>query len=71
MHVNTSYKTAILVKAGHTFTAKMSSGISSDVLRLLFLNSVIHGGSWKQHVGCLQTEAAAAAAVVVGDSSAK
>ncbi len=39
----------------------MSSGFSSDVLRLLCLNSVIYGGSWKQHVGCLQTEAAAAA----------
>ncbi len=29
------------------------------------VNSVIHGGSWNQHVGCLQTEAAAAAAVSV------
>ncbi len=36
---------------------KMSSGF----LRLLCLNSVIHEGSWKQHVGSLQTEAAAAA----------
>ncbi len=35
---------------------------ASDVLPLLCLNSVIHGGSWEQHVGCLQTEAAAAAA---------
>ncbi len=40
---------------------KMSSGFSSDVLHLLCLNSVIHRGSWKQHAGCLQTEAAAAA----------
>ncbi len=40
---------------------KMSSGFLSDVLRLLCLNSVIYGGSWKQHVGSLQTEAAAAA----------
>ncbi len=39
---------------------KMSSGFPSDVLRLLRLNSVIHEGSWKQHVGRLQTEAAAA-----------
>ncbi len=45
---------------------KMSSGFPSDVLQLLRLNSVIHRGSWKQHVclpaGCLQNEAAAAAA---------
>ncbi len=40
---------------------KMSSGFPSDVRRLLGLNPVIHGGSWRQHVGCLQTEAAAAA----------
>ncbi len=39
----------------------MSSGFHSDVLQLLSLNSVNHGGSWKQHAGCLQTEAAAAA----------
>ncbi len=52
---------------------KMSSGLPSDVLRLFCLNSVIHGGSWRQHVGRRQTEAAAAAAaaVVVGDSSTK
>ncbi len=30
---------------------KMSSGFSCDVLQPLCLNSVIHGGSWKQHVG--------------------
>ncbi len=44
------------------FTEKISSGSSPDVLRLLCLNSVIHGSSWKQHVGNLQTKAAAAAA---------
>ncbi len=32
------------------------SGFPSDVLRLLCLSSVIHRSSWKQHVGCLQTE---------------
>ncbi len=41
---------------------QMSSGFPSDVLQLLCLDSVVHGGSWKQHVGCLQTKAAAAAA---------
>ncbi len=45
MHVNTSHKTAILVKTGSYFTEKMSSGFPSDVQRLLCLNSVIHGGS--------------------------
>ncbi len=43
------------------FMEKMLSGFPSDVRPLLCLNSVIHGGSLKQHVGCLQTEAAAAA----------
>ncbi len=52
MHVNTlSY-----------FTEKVSSGFHSDVLRLLCCTSVLHGGSWKQHAGRLQTEAATAAA---------
>ncbi len=50
---------------------KMSSGFPSDVLRLLCLNSVTHGGSRKQHVGCLQTEAAVAAPGSFGDCSAK
>ncbi len=43
------------------FPKKMSSGFPSDVLQLLCLNPVIHWGSWRQHVGCLQTKAAAAA----------
>ncbi len=60
MHVNMSHKTAILIKSRHIF-GEMSSGFPSDVLRLLYLNPVIHGGSWRQNVGCLQTEAAAAA----------
>ncbi len=33
---------------------KMSSGILSDVLQLPSVNFVIHGGSWKQHIGYLQ-----------------
>ncbi len=41
---------------------KMFSGFPFDVLQPLCLKSVIHGGSWKQHGGWLQTEAAAAAA---------
>ncbi len=48
-------------EAGSYFTKGMSSGFPSNILWLLCLNSVIHGGSWKQHAGCLQTEAAAAA----------
>ncbi len=48
IHIHRSQQTVILVI------------FPSDVLRLLCLNSVIHRGSWKQHVGCLQTEAAAA-----------
>ncbi len=40
----------------------MSSGFPSDVLRLLGPSSVIHGGSWKQHVGYLRGTVAAAAA---------
>ncbi len=60
MHVNTSQKTAILVKLGHIYEDDVL-WFPSDVLQLLCLNSVIHGASWKQHVGCLQTEAAAAA----------
>ncbi len=31
------------------FIENMSSQFPSNILRLLFLNSVIHGGSWKQH----------------------
>ncbi len=41
--------------AGSYFVVKMSSGFPSDVLRLLCLDSVIDGVSWRQHVGCLQT----------------
>ncbi len=48
---------------GSYLMEKMSSGFPSDVLQLLCLSSVIHGDSWKQHVGCLQTDAAAAAAL--------
>ncbi len=58
------HKKAIFVKSDQTLW-KMSSGFPSDVLRPLCLNSVIHGGSWRQHVGCLQTEAAAAAAALL------
>ncbi len=39
-------------KTGSCFMEKMSSGCLSNVLRLLCLSSVIHGGSWKLHVGC-------------------
>ncbi len=31
----------------------MSSGFPSVVLQLLWFNSLIDGGSWKQHVGYL------------------
>ncbi len=44
------------------FTEKVSSAFPPEVLWLLSLSSVIYRGSWKQHKGCLQTEAAAAAA---------
>ncbi len=37
----------------------MLSGFPSDVLRLLCLSSVIHGGSWQQHAGYLQIRSAA------------
>ncbi len=61
MHLNMSHKTAILVKCGCILQRKCPL-----VFPLMFyncnLNSVIHRGSWKQHVGCMQTEAAAAAA---------
>ncbi len=50
------------IKMGSYFMKEMSPGFPSDVLRLLCLNSVINRGPWKQHVGCLQIEAAAAAA---------
>ncbi len=33
------------------FTEEMSSGFPSDVIWLLCINSVNHGGSWEQHVG--------------------
>ncbi len=46
-------------ETGSYFTEQMSFGFSSDVLQLLSFDSVIHGGSWKQHESCLQTEAAA------------
>ncbi len=59
MRVNMWHETAVLVKPSHILLEKMSSGVS-DVLRLLCLNSVIHRGSWKQHVGCLQTKAVTA-----------
>ncbi len=49
-------------ETGSYFMEKISSGFPSKVLRLLSLNSVIHGGSWKQHAGHLQIEASAAAA---------
>ncbi len=45
VHVNILHKIAILVKSGHILWNKMFSGFHSDVLRLLCLNSVIHGGS--------------------------
>ncbi len=61
MHYNTA-QNSNSSKTGSYFMERMSSGFPSDVPQLLCLNSVIHGGSWKQHVGCLQTEAAAAAA---------
>ncbi len=38
MHGHTLHETAY-------FTEKMSSGFASDVLQLLCLNSVVHGGS--------------------------
>ncbi len=44
LHVNTLHKTAGLMKQGHILWRK-SSDFPSDVLRLLCLNSVIHGGS--------------------------
>ncbi len=45
---------------GSYFMERMSLGFYSDILQLLCLDTVIHGGSWKQHVGyLLQTEAAA------------
>lgn len=47
MPVTTSHKTVILVKPGHNLWRKIPSGFTSDVLRLLCLNSLIHGGSWK------------------------
>ncbi len=43
------------------FMEKMSSVFS---LWLLGLNSLIYGGSWKQHAGCLLHTVAAAAALV-------
>ncbi len=46
--------------------AKMSFGFPSDVLRLLCLNSAVDGGFSKQHIGCQQTEAAAASLGSVG-----
>ncbi len=50
---------------------KLSSGFSSDVLRVLSPNSVIHGGLWQQRLGCLQIEAAAAAAASFGGNYPK
>ncbi len=43
---------------------KISPDFPSDILQLLCLKYVIHWGSWKQHVGCLQTEAAAAGSLL-------